>query len=290
MKKISNISTGLLSIVMPLLLLFTLFSAFVEKEEEAFTDLQRLKLKGKVKSILETRYTPAGDESGGTVASYKKYTLFNPDGFETEYIIYNNNGKSSKVYYEFDTAGHKSGYKEYDDQGTLWNKVTYKLDKDGNKVEADYDWLEKGGYDEIREKSEQLYELLDRHPWDIVLYENDYRGAPLEEEYRKKDGAILFKFEYKYDIQGNVKAMTYFNIKGRTSWETKYKYNRDNVLTASTIYKSNRVAAESEYSYQTDSQGNWTSRTETREVYYNILTRDLVEGTFLIERIIEYYP
>jgi hypothetical protein len=231
-----------------------------------------------------------GDISGKGEVTYKKLSKFNPEGFESEAVIYNNNGKSSKVYYLFDTAAYPVGLKEYTEDGNLWLTVSYKLDERGNRLEAQFDWQAKGGYDEIREKSEQLYELLDRSPWDRVEYTNDYRGFPREERYLKADGRELFKFTYKYDIQGNRTEMTYLNSKGRTTWEMKYKYDRDHHMISSTIYKSNRVAAVSKYTYTYDSRGNWISRLEKRDVIYNILTAHLEEGNFLTERVIEYYP
>jgi hypothetical protein len=84
--------------------------------------------------------------------------------------------------------------------------------------------------------------------------------------------------------------MTFFNSKGRTSWVTKYKYDRYHHLVKSIVYKSNRVAATSLYTYEYDETGNWTKRNEERKVNYNILTSSLIEGSFYIQREIEYYP
>lgn len=272
-------------------IIFIILTGFT-LQDEPLTDLQRRYLKGKVKSVMETRTNEVVNEDGSVSKeiTYKKFSLYNEDGFETETTIYNTNGKSSKLYFLYDTAKFNVGFKEFSEEGTLWLTVTYIVDKDGNKEIALYDWLERGGYDEIREKSEQLYEVLNRNPWDKVLYVNDYRGYHLEEEYLKADETLLFKFTYRYDIFGNKTEMIYFNAKGRTSWETKYKYDRKNNMVESTVYKSNRVAAISKYSYQFDSTGNWTSRTEKREVKRNILTSNLLEGKFTIERTIEYYP
>jgi hypothetical protein len=255
------------------------------------TDVERLELEGPVRSLLETRrnaVASAGNAANGEV-TYKKLTSFNTDGFATECVIYNNNGRSSRMEYVFDTAVYPVGLKEYTEDGTLWLTLTYKLDDKGNKLEAEFDWLNKAAYDEIREKSEQLYELLDRNPWDRIIYENDYRGFPREERYLKNDGRLLFKFTYKYDVRGNKTEMIYFNSKGRTSWETKYKHDRQDRMKESTIYKSNRVAAKSKYTYTYDEYGNWVSRLEERNVTYNILTANLEEGYFLTERKIEYY-
>jgi len=256
------------------------------------TDLQKQNVKGKVKSILEIRQgnTNSEDSSASAGVTYEKLSRYNIDGFEVETSILNNLGRTSTVSHLFDTAGYKIGLREYTQDGTLWLTVTYKLDENGSRLEAVYDWMGKGGFDEMREKSEQLYEVLDRNAWDKVLYKNDYRGMPLEEKYLRKDGSLLFKFTYRYDVLGRKTEMNYFNSKGRTSWETKYRYDKNGNLSESTVYKSNRVAARSEYSYQFDVNGNWTNRVEVRKVNYNILTSNLVEGKFVIERNIEYFP
>lgn len=277
--------------ILALLIIITAWS-LPGQDIEPLTDLERQGLKGKVKSVLESRksgFIPGENGSEGTV-TYMKLSKYNEQGFETEVIIYNNNGKSSRVYFVFDTAGYPVGLNEYTDDGTLWLSVKYQVDKEGNKLQGDYEWLTKGGFDEIREKSELLYEVIDRHPWDKVIYTNDYRGFHLEESYRKNDGNELFKFAYRYNIHGNRSEMIYYNSKGRTSWETKFKYNRDHVLTESTVYKSNRIAARSAYTYSFDANGNWTRRHEKREVVYNILTTSLTGGDFLTERQFEYYP
>ena len=98
---------------------------------------------------------------------------------------------------------------------------------------------------------------------------------------------MLFKFSYRYDIHGNKVEMPYFNSRGRTSWDTKYHYDQNDILVESIVFKSNRVAAISKYTYQYDSKGNWVNRLENREVNYNILTASLVEGNFVIRREIE---
>jgi YD repeat-containing protein len=260
-------------------------------EVKKTNDLDRLRLKGAVKSMLETRLSTTANDSQGSngLVTYKKLSTFNRDGNESQTSIYKEGRLFSQVRFYFDTAGNPAGLREYTEAGTLWLSVSYKLDKEGYKIGAEYNWPEKRGYDEIREKSDQLYEVLDRHPWDQVLCENNYKGFPLEEKYLKSDGGMLFKFNYRYDMKGNKLEMTYYNFKGHTSWETKYKYDRYDNLVGSTVYKSNRVAAKSVYTYTFDSYGNWTSRTEKREVEVNILTASLEAGIFVVQREFEYY-
>ena len=283
------IENQVLRVLLFFLLAVMVFSGFISGDRPS-TDLEKLQLKGRVKSVTEIRLnnSVSGESISGTSSSYKKISKFNIDGYETEAVIYNN-GKYSNIIDVFDTAGNKIGFREYKEDGTLWTTVTYNLDKKGNPVSADYDWLGKGEYDEIREKSELLYEVLDRNPWYKVLYKNDFRGFHTEEKYLGGDGKLLFKFSYRYDIHGNKVEMTYFNSRGRTSWDTKYHYDQNDILVESIVFKSNRVAAISKYTYQYDSKGNWVNRLENREVNYNILTASLVEGNFVIRREIEYY-
>jgi YD repeat-containing protein len=267
-----------------------IFVGFIGPEKNT-NDLDRLRLKGPVKSVRETGMAMVESDSlvVGSKITYDELSGFNHEGFESSTTIYKEGKIYSQVRFSFDTAGNPAGLQEFTEAGTLWLSVSYKLDKDGYRIGAVYDWPEKRGYDEIREKSDQLYEVLDRHPWDLVLYQNDYRGFPVEEKYLHSGGDMLFRFNYRYDIKGNKVEMTYYNFKGRTSWETKYKYDREGNLVESTIYKSNRVAAMSTYTYSIDSYGNWVTRTEKRKVEYNILTASLEAGTFVIRREIEYY-
>jgi hypothetical protein len=260
-------------------------------QEKKTNDLDRLRLKGPVKSMQETWSSETGDGEQGNNSeiTYKKVSRFNIDGYESQTTIYKEGNVYSQVRFSFDTAGNPAGLREFTPAGTLWLTVSYKLDDEGYKTEASYNWPEKRGYDELREKSEQLYEVLDRHPWDQVLYKNDYRGFPLEEKYLKSDGDMLFKFSYRYDFKGNKVEMTYYNFRGHTSWETKDKYDWYGNLVESTVYKSNRVAAKSVYAYAFDVYGNWVTRTEKREVEVNILTASLKAGTFVIRRDFEYY-
>lgn len=273
------------------LILPLMFIGFTEPEKKA-NDLERHRLKGKVKSVMETSMiiSQTGDATAAGQVTYKKLALYNPDGFMTHATFYLAGGDFSFIEYHFDTAGNQTGFQEYTNDGTLWSDVTYKLDEHGLHTEAVYDWLEKKGYDELREKTDQLYEVLDRNPWDRVIYTYDYRGFPLEEKYLRESDDLLFKFSYRYDIRENKVFMTYYNYKGRTTWETKYKYDRKDELTGSNVFKSNRIAAESVYSYQYDAQGNWIKRTEQRKIHVNILTASLKGGTFEVQRIIEYYP
>jgi hypothetical protein len=111
----------------------------------------------------------------------------------------------------------------------------------------------------------------------------------VEEHYLKADSTLSFKFVAKYDAHGNKLESGYFHGNGRLSWMTKYQYDRYNNLIESRVYKSNRIAVLSEFSYQFDSSGNWVVRKEKRQVHINILTEGLERANTVTERTIEYY-
>jgi hypothetical protein len=82
----------------------------------------------------------------------------------------------------------------------------------------------------------------------------------------------------------------YFNSRGNLSWRTDFKWDVDGKLLESNLYKDNRIALEAEYSYETDSMGNWIQCIQQRNLHYNVLTSHLDSNDYIIERKVEYFP
>jgi len=268
-----------------------LISVAHQLSAQKMTDLERLGVKGKVRLILETKYI-IFDEGGDNVQDkiiLSKQTIYNPDGYEAGIITYQNGEIASSSHYVFDGEGKQTELKEYKPDGTLRHTVTYKYDDKGFRTEAVFQWVEQQFYDNNREKSEHVFEIFERNMYSRVLYLNDYRGLPLEENYFRDDGTLSYRYISKYNVFGNKTAMTYINSGGRTSWVTKFKYDRYQNLTEGKVFKSNRTAVSSKFSYKYDLYGNWISRYEKREVVDNVLTTHIERGDYLTEREIEYY-
>jgi hypothetical protein len=122
-----------------------------------------------------------------------------------------------------------------------------------------------------------------------AIFKNEYRGFCTEEYYLRPDSTLSFKFISKYDFHGNKLETGYFHGSGRLSWMTKNKYDRYDNMIESRVYKSNRIAVITNYTYQFDAIGNWTYRKDQREVHVNILTEGLERADMVDERQIEYY-
>jgi hypothetical protein len=254
-------------------------------------DLEKYRLKGNVKSVMEIKYSLTGKEANAAKDKiiFQKYTLFDPNGYETESVLYNNGEQFllSKIFTGPD--GKPVEMSEYKPDGTLNLHVTYNYDDKVNKSEAVYDWKEDHKVGEICENTDYYYEVIQNEIFTKVLYKNEYRGFCTEENYMKADGSLSFRFTAKYDINGNKLEMGYFHGNGRLSWLTKFDYDRYNNLVESRLFKSNRIAVYTMYEYQFDEVGNWVVRREKREVHVNILTAGLDRNDMVTERNIEYY-
>jgi hypothetical protein len=267
-------------------LLFNLFSSDPE-----FNDLMKFRLKGSVKSVMETRYTLEGKGKNAVKDKtiFQKYTAFDQFGFESESILYNNGEEYLITKYIFGREGKQSEMNQYQKDGRLNLGVTYKYDEDTLRSEAIYNWSEDRIVGDVCEIYDYYYDIILNEIFTKVSYKYEYRGYCTEENYIKPDSGISFKITSKYDFRGNRLESAYFRGDGILSWITKYSYDRYDNMVESRVFKSNRIAVLSEYKYQFDEKGNWTTRREEREVYVNILTAGLEQADILTERTIEYY-
>lgn len=255
-------------------------------------DLVKYRLKGKVKSVMEYKYT-AGEKSDSAQKGkivYQKYMMFDILGYETQSSLFGNGNEFLTSVYTFGADNKQVEMNEYKPGGVLNLTVTYKFDKKGFRSEADYLWAENRNIGEITDNTDYYYEIILNDIFTKVMYKNEYRGFCTEENYLKEDSSLSFKIAAKYDFRGNKLESAYFHKSGRLSWMTKYKYDKDDNLVESRVFKSNRVAVLSQYKYKFDAIGNWVIRTELRTVEVNILTAGLERENTITERTIEYYP
>jgi hypothetical protein len=259
--------------------------------ESGITDLEKCHLKGNVKSVMETRYalSDSGKNSTREKIIYQRSTAFDVNGSETGTTLFKEGEEFLKSKYTFGADDKQVEMHEYHPDGTLNLVVTYKYDEKGFRTESLYDWTENRQIGEFAENTDFYYEIINNDIFTRVVHKNEYRGYCIEEEYLKADGGLSFKFTYKYDFRGNILESGYYHGNGRLSWMTKYKYDRYDNMIESRIFKSNRIAVHSEYSYQFDFIGNWIIRNEKREVFENILTAGLDKNNTVTERMIEYY-
>ena len=254
-------------------------------------DLERLRLKGKVRSVMETMYaiSEKSEPSGNNEIIYQKLTLFDENGYEKETRLYRNNAEYLISRFVPGKDGKPDEKNEFLPDGTLNLNVTYKYDEKGFRSEAIYNWSENRIIGEICEQYDYYDDILQNEIFNRVEYKSDYRGYFTEEKFITSGGEVSFILASKYDFRGNRLESGYLKGNGMLSWITKYKYDRYDNLIESRVFKSNRAVVESEYKYQFDATGNWLTRKEKREVYVNILTAGINTSDMLTERTIEYY-
>jgi hypothetical protein len=254
-------------------------------------DLEKYRLKGKVKSVMEYKYTLGEKEDSATKGKiiYQKYMMFDALGYETQSSLFENGNEFLTSVYTFGADNKQIEMNEYKQGGILNLTVTYKYDKKGFRSEADYNWAENRNIGEITDNTDYYYEIIQNDIFTRVMYKNEYRGYCTEEIYLKADSSISFKIVAQYDFRGNKLQSAYYHASGKLSWMTKYKYDKNDNLLESRVFKSNRVAVLSKFRYKFDGVGNWVIRNEDRTVEVNILTSGLKRENTITERVIEYY-
>jgi hypothetical protein len=258
------------------------------------TDIDIRGLKGSIRSIMETKYAVVEDESSDSAivkdtVIYQRQVLYNEFGFETAMHHYMNGVEVASQAYEFGAGGRKIALNKYDGNGTHFLRITYTYDEKGYCIGGVYDWLQKGIYNAISDKEELGIEDIDENLVMKVVYENNFRGLRMEERFLNMSGDITYRNTFRYDYLDKKVEMTYYRASGRVSWRTKYKYDRYGDLDQMRLFKDNRTAIESNFDYEYDSTGNWTSRYEHRRLVKNIMTAHLKGGNTITERTIEYY-
>jgi len=259
--------------------------------DSTLTDLEKYYLKGNVKSLMEIRYSKGegADSNARGKVIYQKYTTFDENGFEMKTVLYKDGGPFLTSTYVFGGDEQQVEMNQYHRDGTLNVNVKFTYDAKGFRTRADYHWAESRQNGDFYGNTDYYYEILNNDIYDKVVYKNEYRGYCLEEHYLRPDSTLSFKFVSKYDFRGNKLESAYLHGSGRLSWMTKNKYDRYDNMIESRVYKSNRIAVLTQYTYEFDAVGNWLVRKENREVYVNILTAGLEQGDMVTERTIDYY-
>jgi hypothetical protein len=277
------------TIVLVLGVFVFMFAAFVEEDEpvKRTTDLERMKLKGAVRSLMITSYYINVDSESGERDTLIKQeqTFFDRTGQIYEVVHYENGIAGSISKFLFDSAGRQLLQREYDLGGNLIANITYKFDDRGYRAWAHYEWPDFDPDDD-----DFGFEATTRQPYNSIVYKNDYRGFCTEEQYLRPDKSQFCRYEHDYDFRGNKSEMNYYNANDRHSWRKTYKYDKDNLVELSRMYKDNRIVLRSDYSYEFDTAGNWTKKTEYRKIYYNIYSSLLKKGDIVTNRKIDYYP
>jgi hypothetical protein len=245
---------------------------------KANNDLAKNNLKGSVKRITTTVYsatdkfgkTTKGDLNYKSIETYnekgnikedsnisrnsQQISTYNEKGNIIELNFYQNGTLIIKRVYNYDEKDYLIELYNYEQDGSLSYKNTYKNDDKGNPVATIASVKQPNGPYSINQSNE-FYDktgnlIEDDSPYYKHIFKYDEKGNKIEQdEINKEDSSQSAKHIYKYDDKGNI--VSAHHIVG-TQKEVDIEYKYDNF----------------------DKAGNWTTETGNGSIY---------------EREIEYY-
>lgn len=249
-------------------------------EEFAKTDLQRMNLYGKAKSVRQTSF--AAIKKSGVIQKGKRkieepnwakdfYIVFNSTGNKTELCTINSNGSvDNEISWQYDDSGnmvedHRGNSDKVDT--TKENKFTYKFDDKGNIIERDrfnakgiQDVTEIYKYDERGNVIVKSWVIGNTPCKDSLVY--DEKNNMIEQYATNVVIPGKWKFTYRYDEKGNCMEENWFTdgVKFYIKYTFKYddKGNRSEVVWTNAKGKSCKWT----FQYEFDSNGNWIKSTQ----------------------------
>jgi len=254
-------------------------------------DLKKSNLKGKVRSIMEIKYSVKHTDDtilkDSVVSHY--FTIYNEKGYKTEITKFEDKEGFTLSRYIFNLEGIPVGMNRYDKFGNLILVVDYVYDQKGYKNTAYLNWPSEDPVVMQEVSNEFGFNVDGGNLIYRIIYIRQHGGMVGEEVYLGQDSNVLFRNIFRHDFKGMREELDYFNSRGNMSWRTMYNYDRDGKILDANIYKDNRVALELSYQYKCDSMGNWVSRIEDRNLHWNVLTAHLDSNDYIVDRMIEYY-
>lgn len=212
-----------------------------------------------------------------------------------------------KEVYKFNKRGNVVEKREFDSDGTLWNKCLYKYSADGKMVEQA--WYKKDGSLDWkatykRDDKENFIEetsfngdgtkrglalhkynekgvVIEEANYDgngglqwVAFYKYDSKGCLIEDAGYYSNGVIDYKFVNRYDSNGNIIESTEYNADELPIRNVVYKYNSKGEISEEEIYNSGSEKLETKWFYTYDAQGNVVkiSPLEHSPEPYNIVT------------------
>lgn len=215
--------------------------------DSQFSDLDELKLKGKVKSIKETSFE-AIEKDGEIITgkrakpSWKKdsYRGFNRKRELTEELIYNSNGSLRSIS-TFKSLNNNSVLESiFQPTGELKFKQIANFNDNGKLVE-------------------KIRFNLDGETLVRNLYLYDENGNRIEDkQYFNTDKDPSIKTEYKYDALGNKIEEYMYNPEDNliAKWFSKYD-DQNSLVEENYYYADGSLSAQEIYFYEFDKKGNW---------------------------------
>lgn len=227
------------------------------------SDWEVMKLKGNVKSVIDTIYT----EFISSRKMYIKTLTFDNKGniiqdiitndkrSDTITNIYNEKGLLAEIRaknitsftHVLDSKGNILEYSRFND-GKLYDRQVYKYDEKGNPSEMNF-YL----------RNPNTFKLKEWH-YGPYFFKYDEKGNLIEEPRRNEDGWSFSQAKYTLDEKGNRVKMQ------MNDYNYTFKYDENGNQTERKILKPNgkplKEDTPNEYEYEYDAHQNWTKRIE----------------------------
>ena len=167
-------------------------------------DLQRQKLKGKIKSVTEKDFNSSGDS-----LMLKTITIYNDTGNMASFITYSPGGIIlSRTAYSYNDSGKLIEEKRFKADGSLNVKTTCGYDEKGNKTEEDnYD---AGGT--------LFLKVINRY---------DGKGNRIIKDSYNEFGSLFLKCNSKFDDEGHEIQAKEFDSHQSLKFTTTFEYEQD---------------------------------------------------------------
>lgn len=248
-----------------LFVLTILLTGTVSISQTNITDLDRIELKGNVKSLIEITLTakrPTKNLNKLDTTSIMTH-YFNTAGFFTEEFWYfKSRGDSSRTVYSYNESGIRTGFLYHDLSSGFKHINRHQLDEEGRAVES-IAFTESG--DSINK----------------VTFRYNEQGWSTERKVHAgfvAGGDLLYTTQWTYDESNRLIHKIYFTADS-TIYRT-YDYFYENEYVNRMIYTSTKGKKQTyTYTYTFDEHGNWDSKT----TYIGKRIK------FIEYRLIEYY-
>ena len=237
------------------MLLFVCFSLAANAQnvqEKDKNDLEKDKIKGKVKSMSVTGFTVVRRDGklqkGRTI--HTALSNYNDKGFllestsssgddtvQNEYIHF----KATKSLFHYDNNGTLVSNSHYDGNGSMEDSASYKVDSKGNRI----DWNTYKGDGSLEWNYNREYDIKGN-----LIESNEYYL-----------GALKTRHTYKYDDKSNVIEENTYEGDGRLKLKELFKYDDNRNVTEITDYNQTGVF-KARYTYAYDASGNQVEEKE----------------------------
>ena len=287
--------------VIAILLFCTLPTVARSADEETKTDLLKLELKGKVKSVTQTVKVLSKGSSTGSDGMYKSKQIFqfNEQGYKTEIVIYNieqkieqkqlikyntankiteitnYNGNNELVYkeqFQYNDKNKETEHLYFTTRKTPDRKLSKIYDANGNLIEV----KEYGSNMKLKNRITSVYnsknletENVYFDPLNNVLTTIKYTYNAFDkvsEEFQYlSDGSLYTKSVYEYNNNKDVIKLSTFHVSGVLMNQDNIEYNKAGLMTEKTHFEGNVCTVSLGYKYNSKGLVSWEWDRKKRE-------------------------